>query len=736
MALHTVSILLLLVSATPLPWNRGDVVWDGWKVTRVHRHAEFLRYRLVRRAENTVVEVTYKRTAKQSWSTQYFRVQPAPGFRPNYPLLRAMRRHLSTWEHKSDHRRLVAKRGFVRGGGYDWGGILTWAQAAKLALGLLLLCGLLLLPPVKRALRVLFVKWTQFATLLNPRADRFGPSWVGRRTFGDVAAAFAVFAATTTTLLLSSSPPPLYADTCVDLGLARDCVDGAGCYYRGGNSSFMGLYHGALWSHFLAGCRWLSWGPNTIHVAATTLHGIAFGSFTWILLGLVRRSTALLAATLLLVSAIAMVEYPVLWNPTIAPITSVLFFGSLVAMLRSGRLVHAVLLGICLALVADAHLIHFLYVPVALLAMGLVCRRPWLAVLLGCSACAGLLWVVSREAMLSNLVLLSAEGYLIPLAWAAAVSFLLGLAWREAYDTLEAPVLQFLFLAFASLLLMLVPVAAQRVAGGHSVMTRYFLPTIPMATLLLARLARHLPAERRLRRVSFVMVWAFALYSVLSLVRGIGPAKTYWSVAEVKAMAGSLHGRGYTYEMITRQLRGPERQNVVKCLGVFTPKKQNHARKSKPTDALYVTRFDWNAPPKRWAPGRELVWMGESSVVVLQRLTTWVDLGCKKPCTYSAVRPVSFYRRAKVGFRERPVREISYPVVIRGDDPARLVRIVGRDSPWHIVRVSGVRWSGKLPARQVRLLRSEHKTGTLTFRVVLNRPPTWDLPGFVELPGE
>ena len=264
--------------------------------------------------------------------------------------------------------------------------------------------------------------------------------------------------------------------------------------------------------------------------------------------------------------------------------------------------------------------------------------------------------------------------------------------------------------------------------------TCYLLPAIPLATLLLARLARHLPDPWMLRRVSFVVIWGYALFLVLNLVHRLGPAKTYWSVAEVEALAGVLHRRGYSYEVLTRQLRGPEHQNVIKCLAVFLPKKRIEPRSSPRTDALYVTRLHWSTPPKRRAAGRELVGLGDSSVALLQRLSSWIHVGCNKPCTMAAERPVSYFRRAMASFPERPTREISYPVVIRDKDPARRIRIVGLRSPWRIVSVSGVRWSGNLPARQVVLLHSAHKTGTITFRVRPSQPPSRELPGFVELP--
>ncbi len=464
----------------------------------------------------------------------------------------------------------------------------------------------------------------------------------------------------------------------------------------------------------------------------TTLHGLSLALFAWTLMGLVRRSTALLATLLFFVEAIALVEYPVLWNPTLVPIVSVLFFASLMGLLRRGRLIDALLAGVCLSLVVDVHLVHFVYVPVYLLAVGTACRRPWWAVLLGSAACLGLLWLVSRGALMHNLAQLHAAGLLLPVAWALPVPFLVGLAWRDAYDVLEAPVLQFLLLAFVCLVLMLGPVVAQQIAIGHAVVPRYFLPAIPLATLLLAHLSRQLPGSWMLRRVSFVLVWGYTLFLALAVVRWIGPSKTYWSAAEVEALAGALHRKGYSYETLVRHLRGPEHQLLLKCLAVFAPQRPAAARTLRRTEALYVTRLHWSALPRHWGPERELALLGGPSVVQLRRLETWVDVDCKKPCAYASVRPVSHFRRATVSFLDRPVRELRYSVVIRGSDPARTIRVLGRHSPWRIAGVSGVRWSGKLPARQVVLLRSAQKTGTITFRVRPEHPPSGVVPAFVE----
>ncbi len=95
------AVLLWIFAATPwgLPWETGDQACDGWQVSQINEHAEFIRFKLVKENEETSLELTANRSGNPGvWSTPWHRLQPGPQSSPPEKLLLEMMDQLRGWE--------------------------------------------------------------------------------------------------------------------------------------------------------------------------------------------------------------------------------------------------------------------------------------------------------------------------------------------------------------------------------------------------------------------------------------------------------------------------------------------------------------------------------------------------------------------------------------------------------------------------------------------------------------
>ena len=70
------------------PWTVGGASVDGWLVTEIQAgHGEFARIFLEKEGVATGLEVAYVEGEAGEWSTENYRLMPAPGFEPPEALL-------------------------------------------------------------------------------------------------------------------------------------------------------------------------------------------------------------------------------------------------------------------------------------------------------------------------------------------------------------------------------------------------------------------------------------------------------------------------------------------------------------------------------------------------------------------------------------------------------------------------------------------------------------------------
>jgi hypothetical protein len=90
----------------PVPWSTGQVIGEGWTVSTLKRHPEFLRLTVTRAEVQSQLEVVPSQ-ADDPWSTTHYRVQPAPGGSAAVEPLKVVLQALRDWEQTVEHRPFV-----------------------------------------------------------------------------------------------------------------------------------------------------------------------------------------------------------------------------------------------------------------------------------------------------------------------------------------------------------------------------------------------------------------------------------------------------------------------------------------------------------------------------------------------------------------------------------------------------------------------------------------------------
>ena len=66
-------------TAGALPWSMEHTLNNGWVISSLKRHPEFLRVGLEREGKRAQIEIIASKGPDDAWSTRFYRVQPAPG---------------------------------------------------------------------------------------------------------------------------------------------------------------------------------------------------------------------------------------------------------------------------------------------------------------------------------------------------------------------------------------------------------------------------------------------------------------------------------------------------------------------------------------------------------------------------------------------------------------------------------------------------------------------------------
>ena len=355
----------------------GDEGADGWVVSDVLEHPEFVRIEFRRAGERTSVEVTA--TAEPSGQAL---VQPGPGSQPPAVLVSWVR---TRWESRPVEVEVAPVTP-----NWEPGGTVERAP-----------------PPLHRIFGILGL--ICLLTLFHSRKRLTRPTW------REVAISVFAFAATLAAFSVFAGELALFRDPIRDIGLARDC--NAGLCGSGARAGFASLSQGTLWPRLVGALIAVGVPLESFPLSVNVLHAITVACIAFVV---VRETGSPLVSGLLSAAAVALLfrcdAAGYFWNPTLVPIASVAAAVALRGALRSGRWPDYAFAGVALWIVAEAHVIGFVLVPVLLVVAVARAENPIrsaLAVLLIPSV---LFALVSPNAAQINADAAGGLGVLVPVA--------------------------------------------------------------------------------------------------------------------------------------------------------------------------------------------------------------------------------------------------------------------------------------------------------------------------------
>jgi hypothetical protein len=376
-------------------------------------------------------------------------------------------------------------------------------------------------------------------------------------------------------LLYTRVHAPVHLDTTRDVLIARDCVEGGKCHFEGPLSSFARLAQGATWIHLLEAARWTGASVHAIEAIVWGLAGIAAGLVYFLAGDLHGRRGAVAAGVTFAAIVPLLVELPVLWNPSLLPLPSVLFFAAQRTFVQRRSAAALLVAALALGVIVDVHLAGILLLP-GLIAPVLASRpdRSWLAY----AACV-----------------------------AATPAFILASSWRAVFD--DARELASRPAAVMSLIVALVIVAAllaRRIARGgphaaiwgtgiaygllltggslvegKTVRGWYWAPLSPVLAALAAgafvskRRAAWISAGKLAAAAGVLLAWLGVLWPLLSSEADEPPL---WTLADAERCARGLGARGWTVQDALRGVDAEYGAFFVSPLIAFLPAGDRHRK--------------------------------------------------------------------------------------------------------------------------------------------------------------
>ncbi|KIG15725.1 hypothetical protein DB30_05295 [Enhygromyxa salina] len=374
---------------------------------------------------------------------------------------------------------------------------------------------------------------------------------------------------------------PLQEDTSRDLAFARELVDGTQLHLHGAWASFAALHQGTTWIDFLALCQLTGLGISGIETVLTTLLAgtvaVAYLGFGHLLprreeisppnAALVGDLAPLIAAVVVLAALPMTCEMPLLWQPILLPVPIVLAHLCLWRLLRDGELIDALALAVLCAFALDVHVVSLAMVMLAVVAVPLASKRPWLATPAALALGLGTLALCSPAALSGNFGILREHGWLVPIGVTLGAAVLAGVLARRRFAALSWETKLRVALG-GELSAMAIVIAASLHPSTPALTGRYLLPFVPAVGLALG-----FTASRASSRGSLLTSTALSLGLLLASWSWLRPDSARmlpiypaWRVDEFEPVAKLLRERGLTWTELAGRLQGPSHAMVLSHL--------------------------------------------------------------------------------------------------------------------------------------------------------------------------
>ncbi|MFT3769854.1 MAG: hypothetical protein QM820_30855 [Minicystis sp.] len=535
-------------------------------------------------------------------------------------------------------------------------------------------------------------------------------------------------------LKLTYAPAPVHPDTTRDLLMATDCRAGLPCDH--GPPTTLGvIVQGALWT------RWLALGMSIGALQAATY--LLFAVSAAVVLVSTRRrfgtKQGWFAATFYVIGAAALLDVPILWNPSLAPLPLAIFHALMVALAwdREGDEKAARSIGIAagaafaLALAIDCHVLFAVLVPALFAVLAGCSRRPLAATMVAAFVLVGTLIVDSRTAWTVNARAFVDAGAALPLLAMVVLAAVAAAIARPRILALPPRARALVFVGAATIYTTGATIALFAVLGPAAG-RRYLVPAVPglalAAAAIVAMLARAVATRMRASAAMETAIGAAITVAIVAGGRRVqAPSAGDWAITDVEAIAGEVYRRAPSYRDVLGRVRA-RAPGVIQALGIFEPRDAKPGGDPREETSIFVMP---KAIAPRGNPRLNVMDLGPRAAVIatLQpfldrtrttfcftpRTGTSDELGCadgslsRTPAgpetpeerAYPSLTAVRDAFPPELLQRSGGVRQTITVAVKTSPGAAHRVVLFAEGSGYRIEKVTGVKRHGELPAREV-----------------------------------
>jgi hypothetical protein len=568
---------------------------------------------------------------------------------------------------------------------------------------------------------------------LGPSPSPVGERWHRR------ALALALVGVAALALVLAGAVPPLHPDTNRDLLLARDCLERGVCF--GPSTSFGSLEQHAGWVRLLAFLRALGLDPVGAHRALIAMNAIGAGVLALVA---ARRTNLLVAA---LVASVAFswlvwaADFPIFWNPTLAPLAYALLYAG---VLSRRWAVAGTLAGVGAMAAVETHVAGLVATAVLVLGLRVLADRPGRAVALALGLFGALEWALSGPSIAINLGAPIARLALPALILGLGASWLLGGWLRRGIEGRSRRELVVLALAAVGTV---GPPLVVALAAGHFLSARYFtVAIVPLVGLLAAALIG-LSARGRAGRAAALVLAAVAIASSARPWSNAAD-RQYYTLDEVAVLADELAVRE-RYASVRLALRGPLTNLLGESFAVWAEDASFDPSLDEPTVRV-VRVADPEALPSSWRSlplpsgaalgiSEQISWLrptqaelcltgsGPPECVTLTA-AHWRSFGGDRDSYErhsSGLLPVAERLRERVSSESPGSLSLFVRIPLRAEGGSeRILQLFddrGSEGGWRVARVEGVEHRGELGGQRIVLVGGGEGTLTLEHTASVER---------------
>lgn len=517
-----------------LPWKLGGECANGYHVSDLKKHPEFLRLTCSKGDISHSVEVVPSRKCLKCVQTDYYLIQPAPGKDVPPEFIKEIQTTLIDWEKSLGHVPFVSDTHFIQedeNASEDYNDLVVnklhvissnpqyaWFSTSLIFL-ITILLGLLPKSVMPTFFIQMFSRCSRFMDFLvvpiisyielrtrkqTLKSDKLEPISLKKHILYMSIVGFVTYLYLNVLWgLFFSWDVAIDKDTIRDFMMAKDCLSGTHCHFSGPSSGFIG-HHGSLWIHFLVVTQWL--GFNMLQIQQILFLG--FSAAATILFEIIWRLKSLTASLFGLCIFISvglfMIDIPEMQNSTFTPLPFMLFLLSLYLLLQNGSRKAILVTSLLAAICVDIHLKFLFCLPFVFFLVAYRARNSIFGVVLSIATILCFWFLSSHDAAVSCYHDMIEHNFFIPFILVHVLAISFGLRCRIHSQQITWHLHpSFVLLFFSALQIFIISVALLVV--DHPLSAYYYFSALP-GLCLIGGIIYEKFIHQRFWRVQFVTV--------------------------------------------------------------------------------------------------------------------------------------------------------------------------------------------------------------------------------------